>query len=66
MSEWQPIETAPKDGKIFLAFEPSFGRIILRFGEHADDGSALWEDTLQEYWPHYQPTHWMPLPDPPS
>jgi hypothetical protein len=66
MSEWQPIETAPKDHTDFLAFEPRFGCVVLNFGEYANDGHPLWEDRVQEYWPNYQPTHWMPLPSPPA
>lgn len=66
MSEWQSIETAPRDGSHFLAYDPEHGRVVLLFGERADDGTDLWEDTVQEYWPFYKPTHWMPLPEPPK
>lgn len=81
MSEWKPIETAPKDGRAILltAFE--------------DDGTQF--ETWQMMWGHIKrngffpdkvgmwmspdgsftwngtpdkggPTHWMPLPAPPK
>jgi len=45
MSEWQPIETAPKDGEWFLAY-----------GDRIDDdgapkiGAARWMPRTREYW----------------
>lgn len=63
MSEWQPIETAPKNGTVF---------IIGRVGVNAYSGTAFWEkghfrdpmDWDARYW--VDPTDWMPLPAPPS
>lgn len=59
--EWQPIETAPKDKTQFI------GRYVT--GYHCD----LWWYG-DDYKPHRmdeidigsEPTHWMPLPPPPS
>lgn len=64
MSEWQPIETAPKDGTQFLFNAPdlecgsSIGQIINGVVCSSWDGKPLgvWVT---------KPTHWMPLPDPP-
>lgn len=68
--DWQPIETAPKDGIIQLYVPKGFdGRPLVRQGEwhnttlrqpgwllhHGPDLHARW-----------QPTHWRPLPAPPS
>ena len=60
-NEWQPIETAPKDEAVFLAwrkhathplmvrYEPSYDWFANYDGEHV-----------------YDLTHWMPLPKPPA
>ena len=56
---WQPIETAPKDGKRFIAYSPGSG---LLFSMHWDGDCFL---TDHELWNgHF--THWMPLPSPPE
>ena len=59
--EWQPIETAPKDGTPILGFADGKQAIVewleywklCVWGSFADDG---------KWWP----THWMPLPPPPG
>jgi len=77
MTEWQPIESAPKDGTEILLYRPSdcdWARVVV----------GLWEDDRyavkpKPYWRHgkqhftgirearvYQPTHWMPLPGAPK
>jgi hypothetical protein len=69
MSEWQPIETAPRDGTRVWLFCP-WDRWV---------GSAAWRQNVyhngEEAWSeddgesavlgHDPPTHWMPLPKPP-
>lgn len=75
--EWQPIETAPKDGSWVLVAYPCF-----LCGEKTDAMSVfiarwappfLW-DSFTKVWisandctliENYTPTHWMPLPSPP-
>jgi hypothetical protein len=52
--EWQPKETAPKDGRYFIAYDPSVG---LLFTMHYDDGFL----TNNEAWSG-RFTHWMPRP----
>lgn len=62
-SQWQPIETAPRDGSFVLVCQSRNG--IIR--------TAHWADT----WDHWAiasgamsyisgVTHWMPLPAPPA
>lgn len=73
MSEWQPIETAPKDGTTVLLYREVVPFKVVGYGR--------WEDVLGiSGWISYgfhrgggdasnlglaAPTHWMPLPAPP-
>lgn len=72
--EWQPIETAPKDGSIILLMNPE-GHYGLGFIEISEfDGKPRGQasycgrrymNTASAYCGGYQPTsctHWMPLP----
>ncbi len=64
MSEWQPIETAPKDGTAMLVHDE--GAVFIAV---FDEDEGAWMDIAGA--PGYQrvepaPTHWMPLPDPPA
>jgi hypothetical protein len=65
MSDWQPIETAPKDGRAVLLWIPApAGMVELCYWNTAKDQDHWLESCgfrLQE-----QPTHWMPLPEPPQ
>ncbi len=61
---WKPIETAPMDGTHFLA-----GQWFIEAGKPEFHCAVTWwsstwgfgGDTRVE-----DPTHWMPLPEPPS
>lgn len=74
MSEWQAIETAPKDGTEILAFfGPHTGVVQVSWGEAASGGFELWVVDDHKHGPFYlrgysepYPSHWMPLPDPPA
>lgn len=64
MSEWQPINTAPRDGtKVLLAVVLTHPKQI---GQEKDFYSiSAWHG---EFWHPFIPTtwtHWMPLPEPP-
>jgi hypothetical protein len=68
-SEWQPIETAPKEGiaPIWLAAP---GRMRLGYwlqGRWADFArhEQHYADTVRLDL-NFTPTHWMPLPEPPK
>jgi hypothetical protein len=84
MAKWQPIETAPKDGRtLLLGYFNSGGNWRTLRGEwftegsmdewDGDDGANPegWYETSVENddppncWAT-EPTHWMPLPDPPD
>lgn len=68
--KWQPIETAPKDGKPALFFqkgnpdalyEPARKeKIRVDYYRYPNDKSAYRECPESRY------THWMPLPEPPQ
>jgi len=69
-AKWQPIETAPKDGTGFLAFE----RIS---NKHYTISVCVWENGSEGEGPYMVlfhqeknipvvPTHWVPLPDAPK
>jgi alkylated DNA repair dioxygenase AlkB len=60
---WQPIETAPEG-------VPVRTKIHDANGERADQPMTrkgrLWWFTDGSMYVYYTPTHWMPLPEPPS
>jgi hypothetical protein len=58
---WRPIETAPKDGTFILAwFEEAQQHLLLWwFANH-------WRFKGNDTIPLMDPTHWMPLPEPPD
>ena len=61
-SAWQSIETAPRDGTKFLAWDGD--ELLIAWW---CDGGRWISDNLQQYHPGEQedPTHWQPLPSPP-
>lgn len=65
MSEWKPIETAPKDGKTdFLVFgywTPSFRSPQPRMAVATRRSDETFFVALNA-----EATHWMPLPEPPK
>lgn len=77
-SDWQPIETAPKDGTEILV-----SRLYQTGKRKRIPEICYWHETIEEdkydkkYWcvggDYYgikwlapNPTHWMPLPEPPK
>lgn len=63
--DWQPIETAPKDGTKFLAWSRRWN--FMEFIGHGV--TVAWWFPERQY-PTCemgdQPSHWMPFPAPPS
>jgi len=60
-SKWQPIETAPKDGKWILGYYLGIGVEIIYF----DEENERFEKAMSVI-ECSEPTHWMPLPEPPK
>jgi hypothetical protein len=67
MSEWLPIETAPRDGTRIITWSDEVGEVCFsEFSVH--DGAGCWFTTDQQTgdaWRH-KPTYWMPVPLPPK
>jgi len=60
---WQPIESAPEDGSYFVAWCTQVGcqdiktrPLVTRIIDGMFEGLMFYDD----------PTHWMPLPNPPE
>lgn len=79
---WQPIETAPRDGRALLLLSPDgnigigYLRITEFDGLKLRDGTAAWIG-LDRNWSNKmtvwlgghgpeEATHWQPLPEPPG
>lgn len=65
-NQWQPIETAPKHGPWILAICTGFIPSVVQWSET----HRTWMDTTEmdqgEPDGFYHPTHWQPLPQPPT
>lgn len=75
-TQWQPIETAPKNGEwvLLYGFEPQdtsseheggWGPCVVG----RSDGDEGWDVGIYDSFCElavYRPTHWMPLPAPPA
>lgn len=72
--EWQPIETAPKDGRslllgggnICVGDDHKGMPVGVLQGEWSNAEKIWWVGTINGKSLHVKPTHWMPLPEPPS
>lgn len=63
MSEWRPIETAPKDGtRVVLGW---LDRAWAHPGYYAADHGG-WANDEDHAGFFDEPTHWMPMPPPPT
>lgn len=67
MSEWQPIESAPKDGTKVLAFGPHVNNREGSYIEVTPYWNGLHPRWSVEWMDGFgKPTHWQPLPAPPA
>jgi len=63
--EWQPIETAPRDGTWVIVYRPNANEYIRHIGQdhwRLDLEGGCWGGSPALC----QPTHWMPFPEPPA
>ena len=68
MGEWQPIETAPRDGSDVLLFRDRHPPVVAGWFDNREEAGWATYDNPEE-WLHEgrNPfTHWMPLPAPPA
>lgn len=81
MQQWQPIETAPKDGTKILGWNQQLGQRETfmdkytdgspGYKKHKESGGPIdigwyWFDPIHNWASTWKPTHWMPLPEPPK
>ena len=63
MTEWQPIETAPRNVEVLTKIDDHNGernvQTLTRMG-------SLWWVPNGSTYVYYSPTHWMPLPEAPA
>ncbi len=68
--EWQPIETAPRDGTNILVWWPSEMHCPVTAhystGKWTNEPGFAWKFTGWGQEKKTEPTHWMPLPEPPK
>jgi uncharacterized protein DUF551 len=72
MIDWQPIETAPRDGTNIMLYYPlkevneSWEGIVFCYWNKWEN-NWVWSGRARRTFSRgFQPTHWMPLPEPPE
>lgn len=69
MTDWQEIATAPKDGTVVLVYDPKWQPpLTAHFYEFPPGSGERWQFTFEDTgkYGRLDPTHWMPLPEPPK
>ena len=67
MTDWKPIETAPRDGTQILVEDLSVACIVAWWSSMHSAFVWIHPDLCQSEGTAYlNPTHWMPLPPPPE
>lgn len=67
MSEWRPIETAPKDGREILVTDYRIMEWthVVFFDDEASPPHVWGRADTDTHWHHDMFTHWMPVPKAP-
>ena len=72
MSEWMPIESAPKDETAVILYMPAVGYrgAVITSAYWTTHNVECWHVDDQKNGPYplrgTSPAHWMPLPEPPK
>lgn len=61
MNEWQPIETAPKDGSFILVFVPESRLSTIQVACYCE---TFWKNCYRVV--ISEPSHWIPIPESPA
>lgn len=66
-AQWQPIESAPKNGTPILAYEAGQPQCVVMATYRVNGGRKflIWTSCAYEMADLTNPTHWRPLPPPP-
>jgi hypothetical protein len=64
--QWQPIETAPKDGTYILAYSPDYKHQIVFCDNSEAANNPEWETLDGVGFSDKEFACWMPLPEPPT
>lgn len=71
--DWQPIETAPRDGTPVLIYGPRYKNVTTALCDSnalhwwvVDELEDIASDDDGDGLEAMPPTHWMPLPEPPD
>jgi len=74
-AKWRPFNTAPETGNVILVYRPDAGVFTAHYVEedahlsnamNPPEGDFFWFSTSGEDLTDDLPTHWMPLPSPPT
>ena len=72
MTGWRQIGTAPRDGRTILAYLPAQAGgavrqdVVAIFWDGSGGRSSGWATAYSGARLDAEPTHWMPLPEPPG
>jgi hypothetical protein len=69
VSEWQTIESAPKDGTELMLWDLDGFAVLGQYVSFDGKAPSGYHDGWYDSWRGYDeltPSHWMPLPSPPE